>query len=159
MAGYRLSGWVEIFKAPHGTAQAGAQGPIAAIGALFATFGVPEDISSDGGPEFTSAATADFLTRWEVRRRMSSAYFLQSNGRAEEAIKMAKRMLMDNAGPTGSLNNDGLLRALLQACNTTDHDCNISPAHNMWYFAGSFAMLFRYVLCCSVRMTIIILND
>ena len=37
-------------------------------------------------------------------------------------------MLMDNVGPTGSLNNDGLLRALLQAHNTPDPDCNISPA-------------------------------
>ena len=71
---------------------------------------------------------ADFLTRWEVRHRMSSAYFPQSNGRAEVAVKKAKRILMDNVGPTGSLNNDGLLRALLQARNTPDSDCNISPA-------------------------------
>lgn len=35
---------------------------------------------------------------------------------------------MDNVGPTGSLNNDGLLQALLQVCNTPDSDCNISPA-------------------------------
>ena len=124
VAGDRLSGWVEVFKAPHGTAQAGAQGLIAALRALFATFGVPEEISSDGGPEFSSAATTDFLTRWEVRHRMSSAYFPQSIGCAEVAVKKAKRMLMDN----GCLNNDGLLRALLQARNTPDPDCNISPA-------------------------------
>ena len=37
-------------------------------------------------------------------------------------------MLMDNVGPTGSMNNDGLLRALLHARNTPDPDCNISPA-------------------------------
>ena len=128
VAGDRLSGWVEIFKAPHGTAQAGAQGLIAALRALFATFGVPEEISSDSGPEFSSAATADFLTRWEVRHRMSSTYFPQSNGHAEVAVKKAKRMLMDNVGPTGPLDNDGLLRALLQARNTPDPDCNISPA-------------------------------
>ena len=51
VAGDRLSGWVEIFKALRGTAQAGAQGLIAALRALFATFGVPGEISSDGGPE------------------------------------------------------------------------------------------------------------
>ena len=33
---------------------------------------------------------------------------------------------MDNVGPIGSLNNDGLLRALLQARNMPDPDCNIS---------------------------------
>ena len=128
MAGDRLSGWVELFKAPQGTAQAGNQGLTASLIALFATFGVPEDISSDGGPEFSAAATADFRTRWEVRHRMSSAYFPQSNGRAEVAAKKAKRMLMDNVGPTRSLNNDGLC-ALLKAHNTPDPDCNISPAH------------------------------
>ena len=68
--------------------------------------------SSDGGPELSSAATADFVTKWEVRHRMSSAYFPQSNCRAEVAVKKAKRMLMDNVGPTGFLNNDGLLGAL-----------------------------------------------
>ncbi len=35
---------------------------------------------------------------------------------------------MENIGPTGSLDNDGLLRALLQVRNTPDPDCNISPA-------------------------------
>ena len=98
MAGDRLSVLVEIFKAHHGTAQAGVQGLIAAHRALSATFGVPGEMSSDGGPEFSSAATADFLTRWEVRHRMSSAYFPQSNGRAEVAVKKAKRMLMAPLG-------------------------------------------------------------
>ena len=92
------------------------------------TFGVPEEMSSDCVPEFSLAAIADILTRWEVRHRISSAYSRQSNGRAEVAVKKAKHTLMDNVGPTGSLNNDGLLRALLQAHNTPDPDCNISPA-------------------------------
>ena len=35
---------------------------------------------------------------------------------------------MGNIGPTGSLDNDGLLRALLQLRNTPDPDCCISPA-------------------------------
>ena len=35
---------------------------------------------------------------------------------------------MDNIGPTGSLDNDGLLRAKLQLRNTPDPDCNVSPA-------------------------------
>ncbi len=50
VAGDRLSGWVEIFQAAHGTAHAGAQGLITAFRTLFARFGVPEEISSDGGP-------------------------------------------------------------------------------------------------------------
>ena len=140
VAGDRLSGWVEIFKAPHGTAQACAQGLITALRALFATFGVAEEISSDGGP----AVTADFLTRWEVHHRTSSEYFPKANVRAEVAVKKAKRMQMDNVGPTGSLNNDGLLRALLQARRTP---IAIYHQHG-WYLAGPFAMVFSFISRC-----------
>ena len=129
VAGDRLSGWVEIFKAPQGTARTYAQGLTAALIVLFDTFGVPEDISSDGGPEFSSAATADFRTRWEVRHRMSPAYFPRQTVVQKWRQKKAKRMLMDNVGPTRSLNNDGRLCALLKAHNTPAPDCNISPAH------------------------------
>ena len=58
---------------------------------------------------------------------MSSAHFPQSNGRAEVAVKSAKRLLMSNTSPTGSLDHDHFLRAMLQLCNTPDPDCNISP--------------------------------
>ena len=128
VAGDRLSGWVEIFKAPSGTAQSGANGLILVLREMFATFGVPEDISSDGGPEFTAALTLKFFENWGIRHRISSVAYAQSNGRAEVAVKKAKRILMDNINPNGSLNNDNFLRAMLQARNTPEPDCNVSPA-------------------------------
>ena len=128
IAGDRLSGWPEIFSTPVGSCQAGARGLIACLRKLFDVFGVPEELSSDGGPEFTASVTADFLKRWGVKPRISSAYNPQSNGRAEVAVKSAKRLLRSNIGPTGSLDNDKLLRALLQLRNTPDADCNLSPA-------------------------------
>ena len=128
IVGDRLSSWVEIYKAQSNTASSGADGLISCLRRLFATFGVPEILSSDGGPEFTASRTSDFLSRWGVRHRISSVAFPQSNGRAEVAVKKAKRTLMDNIGPTGSLNNDGLLRAMLQLRNTPDPDCKVSPA-------------------------------
>lgn len=126
--GDRLSGWVEVFRAPSGTPQAGSAGLVACLRLLFATFGVPETLSSDGGPEFSASTTKDFLSRWGVNHRLSSAYFPQSNGRAEVAVKSAKRLLMSNTSSTGVLNNDNLLRALLQMRNTPDPDCHLSPA-------------------------------
>lgn len=128
ITGDRLSGWPEIFSTPTGSSKAGARGLIACLRSSFATFGVPEELSSDGGPEFTASITQDFLAKWGVKHRKSSAYHPQSNGRAEVAVKAAKRLLRSNTSPSGTLDNDKLLRALLQLRNTPDPDCNVSPA-------------------------------
>ena len=54
--------------------------------------------------------------------------FPQFNGRAEVAVKAAKRLLMSNTSQNGELDNDNLLRAMLQLRNTPDPDCHVSPA-------------------------------
>ncbi|XP_022784754.1 uncharacterized protein LOC111325247 [Stylophora pistillata] len=126
VVGDRLSGWVEVLSSTAGTTLAGSAGVVRHLRSFFATFGVPEEISSDGGPEFTAKNTQDFLRLWRVRHRVSSASFPQSNGRAEVAVKTAKRLLMSNTGPTGSLDHDRFLRAILHLRNTPD--CNLSPA-------------------------------
>ena len=98
------------------------------LSVVFLSFGVPEEISSDGGPEFVSAEAKEFYDRWGVTHRLSSAYFPQSNGRAEVAVKLTKRLLEDNVGVNGTLDTDKVVRALLQQRNTPDKDCNLSPA-------------------------------
>ena len=62
--GDRLSGWMDIYKTPPGTPYSGATGLIACLRQMFTTFGVPEILSSDGGPEFTASETSNFLSRW-----------------------------------------------------------------------------------------------
>jgi len=93
VAGDRLSGWVEVYSSPAGSSKAGSKGLIAHLRTMFATFGVPEILSSDGGPEFIATDTEDFFTFWGVHHRQSAAYNPQSNGRAEVAVKKAKRLL------------------------------------------------------------------
>lgn len=128
VVGDRLSGWTEVFGGPSGSSPCGAVGLVRCLRLFFATFGVPEQISSDGGPEFTATITKTFLTRWGVDHRVSSPYNPRSNGRAEVAVKTARRLLRTNLRPNGSLDNDGFLRAMLQLRNTPDPDCNVSPA-------------------------------
>ena len=129
LVGDRLSGWVEVFSARSGSTQAGAAGLISHLRSLFATFGVPEKLSSDGGPEFKASATEDFLRNWGVQHRISSAHFPQSNGRAEVAVKKVKRFLIScHDQKSGSLNTDKFLRGILQIRNTPDPDCKVSPA-------------------------------
>ena len=94
----------------------------------FATFGLPDEISTDGGPEFTAFGTQQLFKTWDVEHRVSLAYFPQYNGRAEVAVKAAKRLPIANASPSGNLNNDLFLRALLQLRNTPYPDCDMSPA-------------------------------
>ena len=71
---------------------------------------IRDRISSDGGPEFVSAEIRDFYKRWGVYHRLSSAYFPQSNGRAEVAVKLTKRLLEDNVGVNGTKHRQGCTR-------------------------------------------------
>ena len=130
--GDRLSGWSEIFSTPSGTSQAGSRGLIKCLRDLFSRFGVPEEISSDGGPEFSSSSTNEFLKTWDVTHRIASAYYPRSNGRAEVAVKQAKRLLRSNVNESGSLDSDKFLTAMLQLRNTPDSDCQVSPAEIMY---------------------------
>ena len=128
IVGDRLSGWTEVVKIKPGTAKAGSKGLCQALRKMFVSFGVPKELSSDGGPEFSAILTEQFLRTWGVRHRISSSYFPQSNGRAEVAVRSTKRLLEDNVETDGGLDSDRLIRALLQLRNTPAPDCRLSPA-------------------------------
>ena len=74
---------------------------------------VPEEIASDGGPQFKSSEFKNFLKSWGIRHRLSSAEYPQSNGRAELAVKTAKHIILNNT-VCGSLVTDKAARAILQ---------------------------------------------
>ena len=95
---------------------------------IFVTFDVPVEISSDRGPEFSAKVTKDFLKRWGIHHSMSSAYHPMSNGRAQLAVKATKRLLMENVGSNGELNNDRMVQALFTQRNTPDPGCKLYPA-------------------------------
>ena len=126
--GDKFPGWADVFGTTPESSISGAAALVRLLRSYFGVFGVPDEISTDRGPEFTASATETFLKTWGVNHRVSSAYFPQSNGRAEVAVKSAKRMLRDNVSPDGDSNNDSFLRALLQLRNTPDPDCGMSPA-------------------------------
>ena len=128
IAADRLSGWVEVLRVQPSTPTAGSKGLCSALRRIFATFGVPSELSSDGGPEFVSDISKKFYEVWGTRHRLSSAYLPHSNGRAENAVKTVKRLIEDNINPNGDLYNDKLVAALLRHRNTPDRDCGLSPA-------------------------------
>ena len=124
----RLSGWIEVMKAPVGTVQSGAKGLCEWLRQYMARFGVPVVISSDGGPEFVAKETQNFMKRWGIKHRLSSAYLAQSNGRAEASVKAMKRLIHDNIAADGSIDNDKFVRAMLTKRNTPDQYSKLSPA-------------------------------
>ena len=81
----------------------GAKGLIHTLRDTFATYGIPDSIASDGGPEFASQITRTFLKDWNVHHRISSAYHPHANCRAEVGVKSMKRLIAGNTGPGGTL--------------------------------------------------------
>ena len=121
----RYSGWLSVYDT--GKTE-GAKGLISALKTHFSTFGISMEVASDGGPEYTAAATKRFMKDWGVHHRQSAAYNPHSNQRAELGVKSAKRMLRDNVSNTGTLDTDRFKRALLTHRNTPDRDTRVSPA-------------------------------
>ena len=122
----RFTGWVSVY---YFNEEAKAKGLIKTCRMMFETFGVPEDFSSDFGPQFKSTEFQEFLLQYGVENhRVSSAYFPHSNLRAETAVKSAKRLLMTCTKADGTPIWDKMSRALLQHRNTPIPDLGASPA-------------------------------
>ncbi|XP_045101471.1 uncharacterized protein K02A2.6-like [Portunus trituberculatus] len=121
----RLTGWLEI---AHFVSGAISSKLATVLRRYFSRWGAPESVSTNGGTNLTSEEMCNFFGRWGVERRVASAHFPQSNGRAEAAIKSAKRLLRANTGAGGSLDTDRAAVALLQYLNTPLRGINKSPA-------------------------------
>ena len=121
----RYTGWVEGTSLKNSTFKTIRK----CLLTWFSTFGVPEEIATDGGPPFNSYDFDAFLNKWNVRRRLSSAHYPQSNGRAEAAVKSIKRISTGNIDKsTGHIDTDRATCAILGHRNTPNQETGISPA-------------------------------
>ena len=85
----------------------------------FGRHGVPRTFITDNGPQYTSDLFKVFTPMFKFNRVTSSPYWAQSNGRAEAAVKFAKRVL---------LTADDVDLALLSVGNSPPAGHTYSPA-------------------------------
>ena len=99
---------------------------IRSLSIMFARFGVPDELISDNGPQFSSAEFARFTAEWKINHTTSSPYHPQSNGKAENAVKTIKN-LFTKAKEAGISE----AQALLDFRNTPTEGIGSSPAQRL----------------------------
>jgi len=120
--------WPDIIEMGHDTT---AKKLTKALRDHFCHTAVPDILWSDGGPQFTSKYTADFLERWYVPHNVSSPHYPQSISKAEATVQSMKKLI--SAAWTGrSVNWDQLSCLLLQYCNTPCSKDGLSPAQKLF---------------------------
>ena len=60
---------------------------------MFATFGIPEEVMSNGGLQFSSFAFQNFAEHYGFCHTLSSPRYAQSSGKAERAVQTVKNFL------------------------------------------------------------------
>ena len=83
------SRWLEIVE----LTSTSSQSVIRQLKKIFSTFGYPDVMFSDNGPQFSSHDFQCFVTECNAVHKTSSPKYPQSNGGAENAVKQAKKIL------------------------------------------------------------------
>lgn len=85
-----FSKWIELEWMKYGT---DAEKVIRKFVALFARFGFPDVVVTDGGPPFNGHAFVTFLEKQGIKVMKSPPYHPASNGQAERSVKLVKEVL------------------------------------------------------------------
>ncbi|XP_061704035.1 uncharacterized protein K02A2.6-like [Cydia pomonella] len=117
------SKWIEIAEMSSTTAKI----LIKKLREYFARFGLPKQIVSDNGPPFSSEEFRAFCSNNKIEQLFSAPYHPASNGAAENAVKLWKRVIkkaiMQNINTETALS-----RFLLMYRNTPHNATGESPA-------------------------------
>ncbi|XP_052757781.1 uncharacterized protein K02A2.6-like [Galleria mellonella] len=117
------SKWVEAIKMKSTTASQ----VIYKLRDLFSRYGIPKQIVSDNGPPFSSEELMHFCKFNGIEHLFSAAYHPASNGAAENAVKLCKKVIkkaiLQKVEPETALN-----RFLLMYRNTIHNTTGDSPA-------------------------------
>lgn len=60
---------------------------------VFARYGIPHELRTDGGPQFTAKEFKNFTVMFDFEHIISSPYYLKSNGLTEKGVQVIKGLL------------------------------------------------------------------
>ncbi|KAI2646921.1 hypothetical protein H4Q32_027367 [Labeo rohita] len=84
-----FSRWLEILELPKTTSDTDIQ----KLKGIFTRFGIPEQLMTDNGPQFSAEQFRHFAAEYDFHHVTSSPHFPQANGMAERAVRTAKWIL------------------------------------------------------------------
>lgn len=123
------SKWIEVFPTNNITTDF----TVHALHSTFARFGLPKVIASDNARSFTSSNFKQFLEQYGIQHSTISPYFPQSNGAAENAVKIIKNSLKNFLGNNKNLDiNSALNKFLFDYRNTKHSTTGVSPSMLMF---------------------------
>ena len=114
------SKWIDVYTKKSTTSAA----TIEKLKEIFVTHGLPENIVSDNGPNFTSAEFEDFLAKNGIKHTKVSPYQPSSNEQAERAVRVFKEGIEKMEGA----NMQKLSRFLLKYRATPHSTTGVTPA-------------------------------
>ena len=117
------SKWLEVIPMQHSTTYK----TIEALRNLFSSYGLPQQIVSDNGPQFTSFEFAEFMKENGIKHIRCSLYYPSSNGEAERYVQTFKHSLRAGKSDIGTLKQK-LCRFLLSYRSTPHSTTGVSPS-------------------------------
>ncbi len=117
------SKWPEVIQMSSTTSQNTTE----ALQALFARYGLPEQIVSDNGAQFTSQEFSDFVQANGIKHIRSAPYHPSTNDQAERFVQTFKRAMKAGEREGRSLKTR-LAQFLLSYRSTPHATTNVSPS-------------------------------
>ena len=117
------SKWLEVFPMTSTTTEK----TLEVLRNLFAAYGLPEQLVSDNGPQFTAAEFEECMKANGIKHIKSSPYHPSTNGEAERFVQTFKHALKVGRSDKGSLLQK-LARFLLTYRSTPNATTGVSPA-------------------------------
>ena len=103
-----------------------AQCTIEELRRMFASYGIPEQLVSDNGPQFVSGCFEEFMKMNGVKHIKCTPYHPSSNGAVERLVQTFKNFMKVNASNGGTLSQR--LASFLFSYRTTPHaTTNVAP--------------------------------